>query len=154
MHHDDWVPPPDRPRPPQPAPADVIEAHLEPDPFIVPPVLVKAELAVHPVLSVVWKLAYQRLIDAKTIVFIGYSLPVTDLASRILFRETLMNHVGRDVRIVNSARTGDDEERVKKAYRSLFADLPDANFDFAGASAWIEHQPGYAFIASEREGTV
>ena len=52
------------------------------------------------------------------------------------------------------ARCDDDKKRVKDAYQSLFPDLPDANFDFVGASARIERQPGYASIASEREGTV
>ena len=51
-----------------------------------------------------------------------------------------------DVRIVDFARCDDDNKRVKDAYQSLFPDLPDANFDFAGASAWIERQPGYASI--------
>lgn len=65
--------------------------------------------------------------------FIGYSLPETDLASRTLFRETLWQQAGRGVQIVNFARCDDDSERVKDAYQSLFPDLPDANFDFAGA---------------------
>jgi hypothetical protein len=139
LHHEDWYKAPvqiDQPN------YNRIESHLEPDPFIVPPVLVKAELTTHPVLSVVWTLAQERLKAAKTVMFIGYSFPVTDLASRTLFRETLMNRTDRQVQIVNIAPSEMDKDRVKKSYRSLFGkDLPDANFDFAGASAWIERQP-------------
>lgn len=139
LHHEEWLSP--RVRFQQPD-YSRIESHLEPDPFIVPPVLVKAELAVHPVLSVVWTLAYERLKAAKTVVFIGYSLPVTDLASRTLFGETIRDQASRSVQIVNFAPSEKDKNRVKKSYRSLFGnDLPDANFDFAGASAWIERQP-------------
>jgi hypothetical protein len=151
LHHEDWYKMPVRFHQPD---YNRIESHLELDPFIVPPVLVKAELTTHPVLNVVWTLAHERLRAAETVVFIGYSLPETDLASRTLFRETLRHQAGRDMRIVDFARCDDDNKRVKDAYQSLFPDLPDANFDFAGASAWIERQPGYASIASEREGTV
>jgi len=137
LHHENWY----RPRPQfQQPPPDSIDAHLELDPFIVPPVLVKAELAIHPVLNVVWKLAHERLTAATTVVFIGYSLPETDLASRILFRETLTNRAGLHMQIVNLARSDDGKNRVKKSYRSLFRDLPDANFDFQGADAWVERQ--------------
>jgi hypothetical protein len=138
LHREDWDPQPDRPS--RPVQADLVEAHLEPEPFMVPPVLVKAELALHPVLSVVWTLAHERLKAAKTVIFIGYSLPATDLASRTLFRETLANRADLDVRIVSIARDGDEEQAVKLAYRSLFKGLPDTQFDFSGARAWIERQ--------------
>lgn len=138
LHHEDWF---DEPEPFH-RPADRIESHLEPDPFIVPPVLVKADLAMHPVLSVVWKLAYERLTAATTVVFIGYSLPATDLASRILFGETLANRADLKVRIVSIARDSAEEKEVKDAYRSLFKGLSDTEFDFSGAKAWIESQLG------------
>lgn len=138
LHHEKWY----RERVRFRQPADRIEAHLEPDPFIVPPVLVKAELAVHPVLSVIWKLAHERLLAAKTVVFIGYSLPVTDLASRILFRETLANRADLTMQILNKACDSDEKRRVKDAYRSLFKALPDSQFDFCGAKAWTERQLG------------
>lgn len=102
----------------------------------------KSELTAHPVLRVVWELAYQALANAMNVVFIGYSLPVTDLASRTLFRETLANRAGVDLRVVNLARDSAEEQRIKEAYRSLFKGLPDAQFDFFGARTWIERQHG------------
>jgi hypothetical protein len=118
---------------------DRIESHLEPAPFIVPPVLVKSELTAHPVLRIVWELAHRALADATSVVFIGYSLPATDLASRILFGETLANRVGLNLLIVDIAtRDNAEGQRVKEAYRSLFGGISDAQFEFSGATAWIE----------------
>jgi hypothetical protein len=150
LHHETWFPQSSRFQ----YESGQIESHLEPDPFIVPPVLVKSELSLHPVLRVVWELAHDRLANATTVVFIGYSLPATDLASRILFRETLANRAGLNVRIVNIARDRAEEQGVKDTYRSLFKDLPDTQFDFSGASACIESGFSEALDASEREGTV
>ena len=138
LHHEDWTVKkiqfhqPDYNR---------IESHLEPDPFIVPPVLVKAELATHPVLSVVWALAFERLKAAKTVVFIGYSLPETDLAARTLFRESLQRRQGLNVQIVNYAQCDKDKEKIRRTYLNLFRHLTDANFYFGGATAWIDCQP-------------
>lgn len=66
-----------------------IEAHLEDEPFIVPPVLFKSALNDQPILRFVWKRAFDALRVAKQVYFIGYSFPVTDLASTFLFQEAL-----------------------------------------------------------------
>jgi hypothetical protein len=129
LHHEDWLP--HRAGQVEYG-SSAVEPHLEPEPFIVPPVLVKVELSLHPVLRVVWEHAYHRLANAKTVVFVGYSLPETDLASRTLFRESVANRVA-DVRIVNKAGNSDQNQRLKATYRSLFQDLSDAQFDFSGA---------------------
>jgi hypothetical protein len=134
LHHEDWF----SERVPYKPTADRIESHWELDSFIVPPVLVKAELAVHPVLNVVWKLAHERLTASSKVVFIGYSLPATDLASRILFRETLSNRDDLEVQIVTLAHDAPQKDIVKYAYRTLFKSLPDNQFEFSGAKAWIE----------------
>jgi hypothetical protein len=137
LHHEDWVPSPRNAG----RISHRIESHLEPDPFIVPPVLVKSELTAHPVLRVVWELARERLAAATKIVFIGYSLPVTDLASRVLFSEALRNlKVSDVVQVVSLAKDGAEEKSVKDAYRSLFPGLRDPNFHFKGAWDWIERQ--------------
>src|SRR5437016_9103985 len=100
LHHENWIPQAGLVQ----YESQQIESHLEPAPFIVPPVLVKSELSAHPVLRVVWELAHDTLAHATIVVFIGYSFPATDLASRILFRETLANRANLNVRIVNIAR--------------------------------------------------
>jgi len=134
LHHEEWV---HEPPGVDPLALDRVESHLEPQPFIVPPVLVKQELALHPVLRVVWTLAQERLRAARQVVFVGYSLPVTDLASRILFGETLSNRSALQIQVVNLAQSPDQQRRLKCAYRSLFKDLADDAFDFAGAKDWI-----------------
>lgn len=145
VHHEKWFPPP----PGIDHVADRIEAHMEPEPFIVPPVLVKSELTTHPVLRVVWELAHHALVSAKTIVFIGYSLPQTDLAARALFAETLTRSPRPDVSVVNLAGDRAAEQRVKDAYRALVPDLLDAQFDLGGARNWIERQVGRAPAVAE-----
>jgi hypothetical protein len=137
LHHEDWFTEEayfDEPR-------DLVESHLEPNPFIIPPVLIKAELTIHPILNVIWKLAYEYLANAKKVVFIGYSLPETDLASRILFRETI-NRADCDIEIVDFALEDekDKKDRITKTYRSVFPNLSDKNFNFSGAKTWVENQ--------------
>jgi SIR2-like domain len=136
LHHEKWFPLHLHAAPL----ADSIELHLEPDPFIVPPVLVKSELTTHPVLRVVWEFARDRLSKATTVVFIGYSLPMTDLASRILFSETLLRNPAPEVTVVNLAEDEAIAEGIKKTYSSLFKNLSDANFHLSGAWEWIQRQ--------------
>ena len=47
-----------------------------------------------------------------------------DLASRTLFRETVANRSGVNVRIVNKASNKGEEETIKEAYRSVFINHP------------------------------
>lgn len=116
-----------------------IEAHLEPAPFIVPPVLVKSELSRHPVLRVVWAAALKKLREAKEVVFIGYSLPQTDLAARMLFRESLRRR-DVNVHVVDYSLDGRPNERLKESYRLTLQENSDDRFDFVGASARIERE--------------
>lgn len=139
LHHEDWLQlrvefrQPDYSR---------IESHLEPEPFIVPPVLAKSQLTTHPVLSVVWALAHERLKAAQNVVFIGYSLPGTDLAARTLFRESLVSKAGRKISVVDYPSNHDSSKRLVQTYRSLFPELSDANFDFSGACEWLDNRLG------------
>lgn len=135
LHHEDWLSQSNFPYE-----LEHIKSHLEPEPFIVPPVLVKHELSLHPVLRVIWELAHDKLAGATKVVFIGYSLPVTDLAAQILFRETLASRPGLTVQVVNFANDGTEQHAVRAAYRALFKTLPDAQFDFSGACACIERE--------------
>ena len=64
-----------------------IDIHMEPDPFIVPPLLTKELFKRQPILRSVWLLAYEKLKRAKNIIFIGYSFPKTDIISEFLFNE-------------------------------------------------------------------
>jgi hypothetical protein len=157
LHHQDWTPSIQEIEDQTGAPISRIESHLEPEPFIVPPVLAKTELSTHPVLSIIWKLAYEKLASANSVTFIGYSLPKTDLASRTLFREALGNRPNLKMSVIDYAAGDGDHARVREAYRSLFEDLRDDAFDFSGASAFVDRNCGLlvvdALIARLRDQT-
>lgn len=129
VHHESWIPSYDFPRY---KPED-IEPHLESDAFMVPPVLVKSSLVEQPILRLIWSLAYRKLEVAKKVVFVGYSFPVTDLASNFLFSEAIKT---RSIKIVNFSRNPAEQEPVRHAYRKVFDWLPDNDFDFRGALEW------------------
>jgi hypothetical protein len=136
VHHEGWLPPPrgvdyDTER---------IEAHLERDPLIIPPVLAKSELSLHPALRVVWELAFQTLGNAKSVVFIGYSIPQTDLAARTLFAEAWAREEGPTPHVVNLAAQPEAREEIKAAYRALLPhlQLSEECFTFDGVQAWVD----------------
>lgn len=114
-----------------------IEDHLDPEPFIVPPVLVKSSLVEEPVLQFMWSLAYEVLEKAERVIFVGYSFPVTDMATRFLFTETLLRDKERpDIRVVNLKSAEDEREAVRRNYREVFPEIAESQFDFQGARNW------------------
>jgi hypothetical protein len=103
------------------------EKYLDRDAFIVPPVLTKNALSEQPVLGLVWSRAYEVLEEADHVVFIGYSMPLTDVGGGFLFRESLDHlHPREDITIVGYAQS--EEERTNPpaalvdAYRAVFGD--------------------------------
>lgn len=114
-----------------------IRLHLEPEPFTVPPVLVKSSLVREPILRLVWSQAYQALLSADAVFFIGYSLPPTDLAARFLFTEALHSLATTLVRVVNLARNEPEKEATRSAYRDVLPGIDDGQFYFGGAVEWI-----------------
>jgi len=119
------------------APFDALETQFQAQPFIVPPVLTKASLTQQPVLQLLWSRAYDALSEADRVIFVGYSLPVTDIASSTLFKESMfmMPHHPQ-VEVVGFAANADDQETLKAAYRRVFPSLDDSQFRFDGGLAW------------------
>jgi len=113
-----------------------IEDHLEVEPFIVPPVLIKSDLVEQPILRLVWSLAYKELWEAKQVTFAGYSLPITDLASSFLFNEALRKLEHRNIRIVNLAKDEARRQEIRECYKRIFSDIGNEQFDFRGALEW------------------
>jgi hypothetical protein len=68
-----------------------MQYHLEQQPLIVPPVLSKGSPFREPILRLVWGHAYRALRAAGKVVFVGYSLPQTDLATVFLLRQSLVD---------------------------------------------------------------
>jgi len=110
--------------------------HIEPEPFLVPPVLVKSAVVEQPILRLIWHRAYKMLFEAAQVTFVGYSCPVTDIAVRTLFEESLQFLPKEGVHVVNFAKDGAEQQKVIDAYREVFPDITDEQFDFKGALRW------------------
>ena len=138
VHYESWSPLGDakhsrfRPEPP----AETIEDYYEPEPFIVPPVLAKAALVEQPILRILWSRAYQKLSEAEQVVFIGYSLPVTDIAASFLFGEALQHLTSCQIKVVNLSQHEEAKQALQDAYRKILPGLTDNQFEFRDAREW------------------
>lgn len=117
---------------------NLIDMHMEPVPFIIPPVLMKSALTKEPILQVVWSKAYEILSWAEQVVFIGYSLPITDIAAGFLFGEALQDLDPSMIKVVILPRDEDDEEEIRKAYKSILPKIQNKQFEFTNALQWIQ----------------
>lgn len=115
---------------------ELMERHLEHKPVIAPPVLSKASLVRQPVLRLVWSRAYEALTQARSVTFVGYSFPTTDIAAQTLFAESLRDLRPSAIRVINLATDKKEQERIVQRYRSVLGDVPDRQFDFRGALEW------------------
>lgn len=132
VHHELWLPQHRNMESDQ----ELIELHLEPESFIVPPVMVKSTLVEQPILKLIWSIAYRELERAEKVVFIGYSLPKTDMASSFLFSEALRNIKVSDVQIVNLAFDESQKKALRETYREVLPGIKNEQFDFRGALDW------------------
>jgi len=96
-------------------------------------VLLKSVLTEQPILRLVWSEAAVLMRDATSVTFVGYSMPVTDIAAAVLFRENLP-HVSLDrVYVVDTSDDAEHRTRLMEAYRQVFPRLDDVQFSFVGA---------------------
>lgn len=135
VHSEDWYNPPQR----QSGPLTESErnVHLEEFPFIVPPILIKSELTEEHVLKIVWSEAYKKLTEAKTIIFIGYSLPKTDIATSFLLKEGIAINSKKYVKNLIVVNTSGQEKEKKEPYNNLFP-TKNLEFIFDGGLKWIK----------------
>lgn len=133
MHHEKWYPIEEHIRPT----GEAVELHIEKEPFIVPPILIKSAIVEQPILRLVWGLAYKALYEAYQVIFIGYSLPVTDIAVRVLFEEALELLPNEEIYIVNQARKAEQRE-IKDTYKKTLGRIADSHFNFGGALEWSQ----------------
>lgn len=85
-------------------------------PFLVPPVLDKTTLLNTPTLRVIWDISREAIARADRIVFIGYSLPVTDFAAEFLFRQGTIRSREKDVIVVSPH----PNDAFKQRYMDVF----------------------------------
>lgn len=137
VHHETWLPVGENI---SPAGNTAIEDHLQPDPFMVPPVLAKTDLGDQPILRLVWNKALIALREAREVVFVGYSFPATDFAADVLFTEALAEAHDfpspGNIRVVNLASRGAERSDLLTAYQSRLGPIPEERFDFQGALEW------------------
>jgi hypothetical protein len=118
--------------------SDIVAQHLESESFMIPPVLTKSALVEQPVLRMVWSQAYKILLEAESVVFVGYSLPITDIAASFMFGETLQRVPPPIIKVVNLAQGESAQNAVKHAYRRVLPEVSDAQFDFRNAIDWVK----------------
>ena len=70
-------------------------------------------------------------------IFIGYSLPLTDIAAGVLFRESFAGRPRPEVRVVNHGVDEKSRTVLRESYRSVVPWLADDQFDFRGAMDWL-----------------
>lgn len=117
-----------------------IEKHLKPERVLVLPVLHKTDIVRQPIFRRIWAEAFNRLCKADRVIFIGYSMPRTDIATGFLLREALRDK--EDITIVNlvdpsAHKSKRDRDAVVSAYRSVLPRLNKDKFYFDGAISWI-----------------
>lgn len=138
LHHEGWHTPYYEQ---EKIPIAEIEPFLEPDPFIVPPVLMKSSLVEQPILRHLWALAFAELSNADEVVFLGYSLPVTDIAAGFLFGEALRKQdVRQTVTVVVLPRNEGDQNSLVNSYRSVFPTITEDQFVFGDAREWCNER--------------
>lgn len=110
--------------------------HIRHESFIVPPVLTKLSLVEQPILRLVWFHAYEALADADEVVFIGYSMPITDIAASFLFAEPLTTKRPK-VTVVSLCNNEAQQQELKRRYVSVLPKGIDSSFMFEGALSWL-----------------
>jgi len=137
-HHEHWST--------QPGWIDLesLDPLLQEEPVLIPPVLTKDGLVKEPILQIVWSSARSILREAKRVVFIGYSLPRTDIAAAFLFREGLSRLQGPSAITVVDRTENEEEKKTKlrrllEAYRTVFPSATEEQFDFSGAAQWVRN---------------
>ena len=123
---------------------ETLDRHLEPEPFIVPPVLMKSVIVEEPILRLIWNRAFRALQEAEKVTFIGYSFPLTDIAVRTLFEEALHDLPRYHLHIVNLEATASKQAQIRQTYKTQFdresetpeSKIPESNFFFSGALEW------------------
>jgi hypothetical protein len=120
---------------------EVVDPFLDPEPFMVPPVLAKSDLVEQPILRVLWTLACEALEKAEKVTFVGYSLPITDIAAGTLFRETLSHLDVSKVQVVDWATEAEADEKrdqLHRSYREVFRGFTPDRIDLTGGLAWAQ----------------
>lgn len=115
-----------------------IKNHYSESHIIMPPVFDKSIISINPIFNVIWSLAFKSLVEASTVIFIGYSFPQTDFSVINLFKEALYKKTDKNIFIVNRGSSLEKQNNIKERYKYIFPDFSDKEFIFMDAYNWIE----------------
>lgn len=137
VHHEDWLSGFDNPKFLN---VTDVEQHMESMPVIIPPILSKSGPISQPILRLVWRHAFQQLIEADEVIFIGYSLPANDSAARTLFSEALVDMPSSAIHVVGLCESEMEAMSFKLHYKTVLGrlDIPDHQFHLDGAIDWMK----------------
>lgn len=113
----------------------LIKRQLNAEPLIIPPLMVKEAINQDPIIRVVWTLASKVLKEADQITFIGYSMPVSDIAASTLFRENIK--ASTVIKVVDRESTSIE---IEAAYRRTL-NKHKIEFSYEGAETWCSRFP-------------
>lgn len=106
-----------------------ITAPLE-DPYILPPIFNKLSSDTP---ADMWKVAMTRLSQAKNVIFVGYSLPDTDIYMQYFLKASLgPNKNLNRVHVIDPALATVDAAKLKQRYENCFAPQLRSRLDFHG----------------------
>jgi len=125
------------------ADADIVKRHIESKRFIVLPVLMKSDLTDQPTFRLLWDEAYKKLESATHVIFIGYSMPLTDIPAGFLFGEAIRKSTKIDVVNLSKRKEPKEIQKLISNYQSVMPRLTKKLFDFDGARPWLKK---YGFI--------
>lgn len=110
-----------------------IENHLKPERLLV---LQKADIVQQPIFRRIWSAAFDRLRQADRVIFIGYSMPLTDIATGFLLREALQEK--KVIEVVSMVDPSSPQSHaLVSSYQSVIPTLKRGDFFFGDAISWI-----------------
>lgn len=99
--------------------------------------LTKSDLTDQPTFRLLWDEAYKKLENADHVVFIGYSMPLTDAPAGFLFGEAIRTSVKIDVVNYSNGNKQKEKQKLISNYRSVMPQLKAKQFNFDGAVPWL-----------------
>jgi len=130
VHREDWF------EDIEPQTYQSVSRHLEREPFVVLPILNKSAIMEQPILRLVWWRAYDSLRQATEVTFIGYSLPVTDIAMATLLHETIGYLHDMPISVINFAENKVAQSAIRDAYQKVLPQHLNISYYIEGALKW------------------
>lgn len=116
-----------------------IDDQLEKDSLIMPPILDKSGVLYHPTIRGIWQQAAQKLNNSDNVIFIGYSLPKTDILANFLFSDNILHN---NITVVDYKKEDESEgkDKLKRSYKEVFPKIKENQFYWEGAINWFKHR--------------